>query len=107
MHYSIYTITCKDNQTSDLYVGRTSLNPILRFRNHKTLSLSSSRNLYHTINKYGGINNWEMTVIEEGETCDICLAKQREQFYCKTLKATLNRNMPNRSYKEWRAENKQ
>jgi hypothetical protein len=107
MHYSIYTLTCKNMDITDSYVGRTSLNPILRFRHHKTLSTKKSCNLYDTINKHGGIDNWEMTIVEEGDTYDLDLAKQREQFYLKLFKANLNYNMPNRTYKEWRSDNKQ
>lgn len=106
MKYSIYTITCKDPTILDSYVGRTSLNPILRFRNHKTLSMSSNRNLYKTLNLYGGIENWNFTVIEEGDTLDIKLPKERERYYCDTLKPTLNKYIPNRDYKEWRHMNR-
>ena len=107
MRYSIYTITCKDPFILDSYVGRTTMNPKQRFSNHKSLSLKSDRRLYKTINQYGGIDNWEFTIIEEGLILDYDVSKEREEYYCNKLKPTLNINIPNRSIKQWRIDKRE
>jgi hypothetical protein len=108
MKYVIYTITCKDLNILDSYVGRTSNDPILRFRNHISQALhNSDKLLYNTINQYGGIKNWEFNVIEQGETCDEFLHKERELYYVNKLKPTLNIYEPNRDIKKYRIDNRQ
>jgi predicted GIY-YIG superfamily endonuclease len=105
IHY-IYTITCKDINILDSYVGRTS-NPIKRFRVHVSNSSKHiDTKLYSVINKYGGIHNWDFNIIESFETHDSNLYKERELFYYNLFKPTLNTNEPNRDIKQWRIDHK-
>ena len=106
MKYYIYTITCNNPDVVNMYVGRTS-NAVLRFRNHKVHCLKQTdRNLYNFINQNGGIDMWNFTIIEECETLDIFLGVEREQYYFNLFKPTLNTNHCNRSYIEWRHDNR-
>ena len=106
MRYSIYTITCKDLLILHSYVG-TTLPPQKRFSNHKYMSKYSDRKIYKIINEYGGIENWNFTVIEEFFSVDKEFHKQREEYFCHLLNPSMNTNIPNRDIKQWRIDNKE
>ena len=102
----IYNIICKDNDIFDSYIGSTSLNPMDRFRVHKYRSAFINNRLYTFINQNGGLDNFIFNIIEKVPYEDVCDLRQREKFYFKLLKPTLNTYTPNRSKKEWIDDNR-
>ena len=87
----------------ECYVGKTT-NLKKRIVNHKTIRNNDNVKkwkLYQFINKIG----WENTKFEVLETIDdseyIKNSGQRELFYIKKYKSSLNKNMPCRSSKEY------
>jgi len=87
----IYKIYCKDQNITDLYVGRT-INFTIRKSQHKKCAndLVEHGFLYKCINENGGWNNWEMEIIEKYPCENSVEACKREQFWINTLQATLN-----------------
>lgn len=102
----IYKIIFKDRKIRDCYVGSTSIDPICRFRCHKYQSLIVSNRLYDFVRENGGIQNFIFKIIEKYDYNTLRELREREKFYVKLMKPSLNSNMPNRFYKEWRCDNK-
>ena len=101
MKYYIYTITCKT--TNDLYIGKTT-NFKKRFANHRYNAYTKlNRKLYNMINLNGEFDNWIFTIVEEGD-CDNPI--EREKYFCNLMNPNLNTNIPNRSLKEYRLDNR-
>ena len=106
----IYKLCCKDLNIKDVYVGSTT-----DFRKRKNAHKSSCNNpnskkynspVYQFIRENGGWDNWQMILIKKYSKCDSklrCLKKERR--YIEKLNATLNRNIPGRTIKEWRKDN--
>jgi hypothetical protein len=99
---SIYKIECKDKTITELYIGKTK-NKISRWRCHKHYSKEGSRlcylRIYDFINRNGGIDNWEMIILEDFEWTD-SLAKQKEREWYERLDHSLNDKYPNRTHYE-------
>jgi len=107
MRYWIYLISCKNNLIKHCYVGRTSKDPIFRFRNHITQAKHhSDKFLYNTINENGGIENFQFTILEDCDTADPYLCREREQYFVSILKPSLNIYEPNRDLKKYRNDNR-
>ena len=101
MKYIIYKLYSKE--CSDFYIGKTA-NITSRISNHRYNSnLNINRKLYNVINQYGGFDNWDFDILEQG---NIDNASEREKYYCNLYKPTLNTNHPSRSLKEYRKDNK-
>jgi len=97
---------CKDANVNDFYIGHTTnlkkrykghCDEIERERSHKRL-------LYVCIKKNGDIQNWDIVELEQLEG-DLTEAKNRERFYIESLCPTLNKEIPNRTRKEWQKQN--
>lgn len=102
----LYKLNCKDINISDIYVGQTS-NFNQRYNAHRTSSTNSISKIYNLkvykfIREHGGIENWEMNVIENYEAIDGLDARKRERHWIETLQATLNSNIPSRTREEYK-----
>jgi len=64
---SIYKIVCKDENVTDLYVGRTC-DITRRKYQHKNNCNTKNEYLYNYINLNGGWNNWEFIIVNDAST---------------------------------------
>jgi hypothetical protein len=102
----IYKICCKDPTITDIYVGSTT-NLVRRKSTHKCSYFNPNHKqysyyVYDYIRKNGGWDNWEFIVVEQ-ITCDNHQeALQKERYWLETLSATLNKQIPSRTNKEYR-----
>jgi len=107
----IYEIVCKDVNITERYVGSTT-NLIQRRSDHKTTcnnekSKGHNRYVYQFIRENGGFGNWDVVLIEQIIDCkDKENLHKRERFYIEEKKAELNKQIPLRTDKEYREENK-
>ena len=100
-----YKIVCRDVSIHDLYVGSTT-DFIRRKYKHKTDCINeNSRNhhlkLYQFIRSHGNWENWDMVLIEKCSCDDGMDARKKERAYMEVLGATLNMNVPSRSFEEY------
>ena len=102
----IYNIISKDENVLDSYIGATSLNPKHRFAVHKCRSTIVQNRLYNFITENGGIKQFTFNVIEKYAYSSLYDLRDREKFYIKLLRPTLNSNVPNRKHLEYRKDNK-
>ena len=94
----IYKIVCNDLSITDLYVGSTT-NFDQRKKNHKSRCYNPHSDKYHyqlyeTIRRFGGWENWSMVIIEKVPCDDSYEARKMERFYYEQLKANLNMVKP-------------
>tara|TARA_R110002096_G_scaffold430621_1_gene644748 strand:+ start:858 stop:1325 length:468 start_codon:yes stop_codon:yes gene_type:complete len=108
----IYKLCCKDLSVTDVYVGSTT-NFTRRKTQHRHNSNSSPKykehdyKVYKFIRANGGWENWDMVLIKN-VSCDNVLELHKiERTYYENLNATLNKQVPSRSSKEWRYVNKE
>lgn len=102
----IYKLVCKDVSVTDVYVGSTT-NFVKRKQLHKCTIINptnSAYNIYKSqfIRDHGGWENWDMLEICKVSCVDVHEARRIERHHIESLGATLNRNMPGRTYGEWR-----
>ena len=104
----IYKIICNDESISECYVGHTT-NFKQRKSQHKIASQNDNKNLkvYQFIREKGGWDNFTMIEIETYPCQNKCEATKRERHFIELLKASLNTNIPSRSSKEYRQDNKE
>tara|TARA_R100000655_G_C2952158_1_gene187467 strand:+ start:173 stop:718 length:546 start_codon:yes stop_codon:yes gene_type:complete len=97
MVFKIYTISCINQELcKEKYVGSTD-DEYRRKKEHKNVCNNPNARdynfkVYQTIRENGGWENWKFEIIE---VCDDTintkkLAREREEFWRKTLNATLN-----------------
>ena len=107
----IYKIFCKNTNVSEIYIGHST-----DFNNRKSKHKYSCNNendkrynlkVYHYIRENGGWDNFEMVIIEKYPCNDIYKAIEREKYFVKELKASLNNNIPGRTEKEYKKDNKE
>jgi hypothetical protein len=107
----IYEIVCKDVNITQRYIGSTT-NLIKRRNSHKTCcnnekSKEYNYYVYQFIRENGSFDNWDVVLIEKVIDCkDKEHLHKRERFYIESLKAELNKRIPNRTQKEWLENNK-
>ena len=101
----IYKIVCNDLTITDSYVGSTT-NFIKRKYQHNDACKTKNLKIYQFIREHGGWNNWSMVLVEEFPTTSRLLLGQRERYWFEILGSTLNYNIPARSDKEYRDDNK-
>ena len=107
----IYKICCNDPNITDCYVGSTT-NIIKRRQSHKfncnnEKSMDFNRYVYKYIRENGEWSNWSLVLIEYYSCQNKLELEKRERYYIEELKATLNKNIPTRSKKEWQEVNKE
>ena len=104
----IYKLCCRDPSVTDIYVGSTT-NFTRRKACHKQrcygeTSKGYNINVYQYIREYGGWDNWDMVEIERYCAIDKKDLHTRERYWLEELGATLNKQIPSRSYSEWKTE---
>jgi hypothetical protein len=101
----IYKIVCNDINITDCYVGNTT-----RFTNRKyghkyscttPTDKGYDYNVYQFIRTNGGWSNWSMIEIEKYPCLDSNEACKRERYHYELLGASLNKNVPSRTSKEF------
>ena len=107
----IYKLCCKDPSITDEYVGST-VNFTRRKSQHKSNCCTENNEkynfkVYQKIRECGGWENWDMVEVERYCAEDRKDLHSRERFWLEELGATLNNNVPDRSAKEWRQDNKE
>ena len=100
----IYKLCCKDTNITDIYVGSTT-NFYRRKQEHKNRCnndnvKSYNMNVYKFIRNNGSWNNWDMIEIEKYNATDKRNLEKIERYWIETLKPSLNKNIPIRSYAE-------
>ena len=104
----IYKLCCNDPSIKDVYVGSTT-NFTRRKHDHKNncnneKDKSYNRYVYRFIRDNGGFENWSMILVEE-----VCCENKKqlhtiEREWFENLHATLNKQVPNRTNKEYQKE---
>jgi len=105
----IYKIVCNDLNVKDLYVGSTT-DFRKRKTNHKSDCINEKKKsysfqVYETIRKNGGWENWSMIEIEKYPCKDSNEKGARERYRYEQLKGNLNMCVPNRNMKQWENDN--
>lgn len=96
----MYKIVCNDINITDIYIGHTT-NFTKRKAAHKSICNNSNLYVYQFIRDNGGWNNWNMVMIEKYPcTCKLDATK-RERELLEELNATLNKQIPSRTSKEY------
>ena len=112
MNYSnscVYKICCNDINITDCYVGSTT-NLIERRRHHKSACNNKNGkdynyNVYKFIRDNGGWGNWTVVLVESYSECKSREELLRfERYHMEQLEATLNRQVPGRTVKEYTKE---
>jgi len=93
--FFIYEIYCLDDKILDRYVGMTN-NYDMRWYNHRKAYENETykdynKYLYQFIRKNGGIENWNVRLLEK-KICNRHDARMLEQTYIDKLNTTLNKN---------------
>ncbi len=106
----IYKIVCKDNNITDIYIGHTT-NIKSRKNEHKYScnninNKSYNSRVYNFIRNNDGWNNFNIIQIEDYLCENINEAKARERYWIEKLKPSLNFEIPLRTDKEYREDNK-
>ena len=104
-----YKLCCKDPTVTELYVGHTT-NWTKRKQRHKHAcinpNIKSHNYVYRYIRDNGHWDNWEMVLLDKSSCAGVLDAKQKEREYLEALCATLNKQVPNRTKKEYHQKNK-
>jgi hypothetical protein len=105
----IYKLVSSDVEVKECYVGST-MNFRTRKCEHKSNCTNENSkkyniNVYQYIRANGGWDNFDMVQIEEMQFNNRRELHARERYWIETLKATLNKKVPNRTINEWRQDN--
>jgi hypothetical protein len=107
----IYKLCCNDPSITDVYVGHTT-----NFTNRKKNHISTYNNesgkrynsyVYQFIRDHGGWINWSMVEIEKISCANRNDALKNERRYFELLGATLNKQVPSRTNKEYYESHKE
>ena len=93
-HYYFYKLYCIDENVKEIYVGST-ISIKNRYSEHKYVCTNNNskkynRKVYQYIRANGGWDNWLMDVFDEHECLHKRVAEKVEEFYRKSMGATLN-----------------
>ena len=101
----IYKLCCNDATITDIYIGSTTSFRARKAEHKHCCTTPSNKEYnylkYQTIRAHGGWNNWSMIEIEKYEATDKHDLQKRERYWIETLKPSLNKQIPTRTYKEW------
>jgi hypothetical protein len=89
---SVYKIYCKNQDITDCYVGATK-DFNRRISDHKYAIKNKHNKLYNFIREHEGIDNWDFVCIEDN--IEYNLLQDREKYWIKHLKPTLNIQLVN------------
>jgi predicted GIY-YIG superfamily endonuclease len=106
----IYKLCCNDTEITYIYIGSTT-NFSRRKSAHKSSCCkengkSYNYRVYQFIRSNGGWDNWDMVQIEAYEAKDKHDLHSRERYWIEMLKPSLNKQIPTRTQKEYREDNK-
>jgi len=108
----IYKLVHKDDlENENIYVGHTT-NWIERKKKHK-LNCNSPNGSHYNIKVYqyirqnGGFDEWIMVWLEDHPCEGKPQACARERYWCEHYKSKLNCQVPGRTRKEWKKDNKE
>lgn len=106
-----YKIVCKDLNIKDCYVGHTT-DFVSRKSKHKSNSNNEKSKyynfyVYEFIREHGGFDNFDMILIDKLTCTDRLDALKKEREYIESLGATLNKQVPTRTQKEYRESHKE
>lgn len=83
----IYKLISLDKEIKEVYIGSTT-DPNKRYGRHRLNALKQSKQeVYRFINENGGIDNWEIKILE---MCDKSQSTMLEQMYINKEEKTLN-----------------
>jgi hypothetical protein len=99
----VYQIKC--NTTHQSYIGSTKMSLEKRMYAHEHLCVRWKEGKANFCSSYPLIetNNYETTILEE---CPLEDKRDRESHWVKVTENCVNKNVPNRSMKEWYQDNK-
>ena len=106
----IYKLCCKDPSITDIYIGHTT-----DFRKRKCQHKCYCHNekdksynvyVYRYIREHGGWDNWDMIEVCRQSCIDANDARKLERKYLEELGATLNMDVPSRTEKEYKYDNR-
>ena len=104
----IYKLVCKDKEYDKIYIGATKhLNNRRATHKDRTINPNDKRynnDLYVYIRKTGGIENWEMEIIEEYEALDNIDQCIREQHHINKYEKEIGKDNMLNMYKAYRTE---
>ena len=100
----IYKLCCSDINIKKIYVGSTT-NLRTRKYNHKAKcnnekSVEYNYYVYQFIRENGGIENWDMVLLEKYNAVDKLHLLKQEHMWIDDLKPELNTNKPHRTNEE-------
>ena len=106
----VYAIVCKNKKVKDCYVGSTT-NYEIRKANHRSdCDNANATNypykVYKFIRSNGGMENFRFKVLEQPDVITNRQLHDRERYYVDKLKPTLNKQVPNRTDKQYYIDNK-
>jgi len=107
----IYMIKHKTDDTKEFYIG-SSFDFKARCRAHKSdcnneNSKRYNLKVYKYIRENGGFNEWEIILLYDYPCKNKYELKLEEQRTVKEYKSTLNTQVPGRTHKEYRKDNKE
>lgn len=107
----IYKLACNDTEITEIYIGSTK-NMRVRKNQHKSTCYSQESpkynfRIYQFIREHGGFDNWGLFQIEEIKYDTKYELQARERYHIDLLKPALNGNIPTRTIKEYRLNNKE
>ena len=101
----IYAIVCKDKKVKDCYVGSTTNFDIRKARHRSACdnpnAIKYTYKVYKFIRSNGGMENFKFKILEEPDVTTNRQLHDRERHYIDKLKPTLNKQVPNRTKKEF------
>ena len=101
----IYLIKCKDPNKNISYVGSTC-HYKNRIATHRSDFKNSNRPLYKSMRENGGLDNFTINVLSViPNWTDPKQYREVEKTFMKTLKPTMNKNIPNRTCREYQQAN--
>tara|TARA_R110000822_G_scaffold151242_1_gene290392 strand:- start:484 stop:1083 length:600 start_codon:yes stop_codon:yes gene_type:complete len=104
MDYTIYKITCNDENIKDCYVGQTCNFTHRKRQHNQTCNNPNDKHhhykVYECIRNNGGWDNWTMDVIKIYNCVDKFEAIVYERKHYEELNSTLNTMYPGRTQKE-------
>jgi hypothetical protein len=103
-----YRLVCRDPNVKEVYVGHTT-SEVDRRATHKSCCTNEKGKgynlfVYRFIREHGSWDNWQLIVHEKRAVEDVIAARLRERHWCEHYKATLNKQVPSRTPKEYDAQ---
>ena len=107
----IYKLCCKNVDITECYVGST-INLSRRKHQHKIRCNNQNNNkyyfkVYQYIRENGGFDNWDIIQLETIQFNDRYELNARERVHLEQLHATLNKQIPTRTKKQYYMDNRE